>query len=362
MPVREKLLIAMAGAAGLAAAVAILSALAARVLFASAPNWAGLKQTLLAVGWVIGVGAGFYLGAELLHIGPRKQLEALWSDTALWSDIDRFVATIFAEDRDRFLLLLMPAVIVVELIAAWWRVPAWAAWVPRLLIAAAAARVLLHHSVYLPKPGDDDSPLRWTDEQTILYLNALAADLIALWLLLSLLTREEVGLSQAPASGREGGYRSVLPALALTCVGAAVTVIFSGTATDAQLGMALGGALAGAAVVSMFVPSPRAVRGALGMGVVGLFALLISGKFFTELTWPHAALLFGAPLLCWLPELPLVRRLHPWLRAILAMLLVAIPVALAVIESQKQHEEESKPKVPGEVEDDFGDMYPSSGK
>jgi hypothetical protein len=336
MPDPEKILIAMAGAAGLAAAVAVVSALAARALFASAPNWAGLKQTFLALGWVVGVGAGFYLGAVLLHVGPRKQLD---------------------EDRDRFLLLITPAVIIVELIAAWHRIPAWAAWVPRLLIAAAAARVLLHGSIWLPDPEDPDSKRRWTQEQTILSLNALAADLIALWLLLSLLAREEVGLSLAPASGREGGYRSVLPALALTCVGAAVTVIFSGTATDAQLGMALGAALAGAGVVSMFVRSPRAVRGALGIGVVGLFALLVSGKFFAELTWRHAALLFGAPLLCWLPEMPHVSRLHPWLRAVLAAMLVSIPVTLAVTQAQKQHEEESKPKAPSGAEYNPEDMY-----
>src|SRR6516164_9798285 len=203
MPDRDQILIAMAAAAAVSAVVAAGMSLAA--------GWPRrpLKPTLLTLGWVLGVSAGFYLGAVLLQVGPRKQL---------------------AEDRDRFLLLLIPAVIVVELITAWHRIPAWVAWVPRLIIAAVAARVLLHGSSWLPDPEDPDSTRRWTHEQTFLYLNALAADLIAVWILLSRLTRDEPGLSLAPTPGRGGGYRSVLPALALTCVGTAVTVMYSGSA------------------------------------------------------------------------------------------------------------------------------------
>ena len=77
------------------------------------------------------------------------------------------------------------------------------------------------------------------------------------------------------------------------------------------------------------------VKGVLGPGVVGLFAVLVAGRFFGELTTVNAALLFFAPLLCWLPELPYVRTLRPWVRGVAQVVLVAIPVTLAVVQAQR---------------------------
>jgi hypothetical protein len=43
----------------------------------------------------------------------------------------------------------------------------------------------------------------------------------------------------------------------------------------------------------------RAISGAASIGLVGLFALLVSGHFFAELALVHAWILFAAPFLAW---------------------------------------------------------------
>ena len=97
------------------------------------------------------------------------------------------------------------------------------------------------------------------------------------------------------------------------------------------MGFALGAALVGAVIASFLLSGPSDPVGVLGVGVVGLFALLVSGSYFSDLVFLNAALLFFAPLVCWLPEMP------PKLRAIgVRVALAAIPIALAVLLAQQK--------------------------
>src|SRR5262249_10274173 len=120
-------------------------------------------------------------------------------------------------------------------------------------------------------------------------------------------------------------------------------IMLSGYATGGQLALPLAAALVGATVASWALSGPTDVTGPLGLGVVGLFALLVIGRFFGQLTTGHAALLFAAPLLCWLPELPSIRRLRPWLRGLAQVVLVAVPVAVAGAQAQQKFAEASRP-------------------
>ena len=71
-----------------------------------------------------------------------------------------------------------------------------------------------------------------------------------------------------------------------------------------------------------------------------VFALLVAGRFLVEdLSTVHAALLLSAPLLCWEPELPGLRRLRPWQRGVLRIALVLIPVAFCVTQAKWQAEQ-----------------------
>ena len=74
---------------------------------------------------------------------------------------------------------------------------------------------------------------------------------------------------------------------------------------------------------------PDAARSAapIGVAVVGLSSLLVIGRFFGELRTDHAVLLFVAPLLAWIPELPRLRRMPPWARGLLRVLLVGLVVS-----------------------------------
>jgi hypothetical protein len=272
------------------------------------------------VGWVLAVTGGFLAGTLLLGLGPRWPAK---------------------EDRDRFLLVLLPAALVVELIAAFPRVPRWVAWLLRSVVAAGAARVMLHATVYLADPAGPDSK-QWLPEEAALWLGSLGVGLLTVWALLG------ARLHVAPS-------RSVPLVLAVVCGGAAATVMFSGSATDGQLALPLAGALVGATVASLIMPTARGAA-PFSIGLVCLFALLVSGRFFSGLTSPHAVILFTAPLLCWLTEVPYMRQFKPWLRFAACVLVVAIPVAVVVRQAEQAHNATMQPSGDSEGAE-YEDMY-----
>jgi hypothetical protein len=291
-------------------AIVSAAALAAGILLIVSGPWQTANSARMRIGWVLGVGAGFYFGAMLLGSWPRLSL---------------------AESRDRFLLLVLPSAIVAELFAAFSRVPRWIAWLLRAVVAGGAGLVLLHGSVYLEELSGPGSRL-WTPEESAQWLGALAAVLLAGWGLLGRL------MQVAPS-------RSVPLALAVTCAGSAVVIMLCGSLITGQLGVPLAGGLAGAAIASWLLPAPPKGTAAVGVGVVGLFGLLAIGQFFAELPLLLAAILFAAPLLCWLTVLPFISRLRPWLRGGLTLVAVVIAVAIALFLAQKQLAEES-PEAP----------------
>ena len=120
----------------------------------------------------------------------------------------------------------------VELLAAFPKVPRWLIWPLRLVIVAGGARVLLHGTSYitdLTGPGTSE----WSPSLAGLIFAGLAAFEAAVWALVALLAR------RAPGS-------SVPVCLAVTTAGAAVTVMLSGYATGGQIGLPLAAALMGA--------------------------------------------------------------------------------------------------------------------
>jgi hypothetical protein len=277
-------------------------------------------------GWVLGLGVGFFLGCWLLGIRPTWPLQ---------------------QDLDRLLALVFPAVMAVELLAAFPKVPRWLVWSLRLAVAAVSAPLLLHGSSYLT---DLSGPAtrEWSPVQAWLNLGGLAAVLATVWSLLAMLARRAPGLSLALC-------------LAVASAAAAVTVMLSGYATGGQVGLPLAAALVGGtAAVLVLRRSPRQT-GPLGMAIVGLFCLLVIGRFFGELTSAHAILLFCAPLLGWLPELPVLRRLPPWARGLARVILVGALVSAVLLHARSQFIKDfnsSSPAAPNEptVQDymDFG--------
>lgn len=282
---------------------------AAALVWLCAWPWRTSHPVRASVGSVLGVGLGFLAGCWLLGVRPH------WPPQ---------------EDQDRLLLILWPTLIGVELVAAILGRFQGLMWVPRGVIAAAAAWVLLYQSSYLTDlagPGSRE----WTPIQTGLILGGLAVSLAGAWAVLVLLARRT-----AAPPGKKWKGLSIPLTVALACAGAAVTVMLSGYASGGQLGLPLAAALVGAVLASLILAESPDRKGVVGLGIVGLFALLVIGRFFGQLAWSHAALLFSAPLLGWLPELPYVRRMGPLFRGFGRVALTTVPVVVALILAQQK--------------------------
>ncbi len=126
---------AMAAAAGTAAAVLLLCGWFQQLA----------RPTSISVGSVLGAAAGFFVGCWLLGVKPH------WPPR---------------EDQDRLLLVLFPALIAVELTAALPGRISRVAWPLRFGVAAVAARILLHNTIYLADLGFPGTP-QWSPAQSL---------------------------------------------------------------------------------------------------------------------------------------------------------------------------------------------------
>jgi hypothetical protein len=261
----------------------------------------------LKIGWVLGLGAGIYAGCGVLGMVPR------------WPIL---------EDRDRFLVVLLPLALAVEIMAAAAKRPRWLAPSLRLTLAGAAAPILLYNSVYLVDLSGPHSA-EWPPLLAAVILLELAAALAALGELLVLLQAHTV---DRPASA----------ALALTTLAAGVTVMLSGYYQGGLMAMPLAGAGAGVTLASFAAPRlPNNTSRPPGVGVIGLFTVLVIGRFFGALPTDLALCLLFAPLLAWVPEGPGLRRLRPSLRGAMRLVLVAVPLILVVAKALARFNEAS---------------------
>lgn len=287
-------------------AVAVSAAAATLTLLLLAWPWRKGHPLRRRAAWVLALGAGFYAGCGVLGQWPR------WPAP---------------EDRDRFLTILLPLTLSVEIAAAFVVRPRWPVWLLRFGLAAAAAPILLYNSVYLADLSGPHSA-EWPPAEAGVILALLAAALAGPWALLERLQ------ARAPV-------RTAATALALASLAAAVTVMLSGYYQGGLLGLPLAGALAGGALASLVAPARAAAGDGLGFGVIALFAVLVIGRFFGSLPTGPALCLWLAPVLVWLPEAPGIRKLRPGPRAAARLLVVAVPLALVVANAKTRFAEAS---------------------
>jgi hypothetical protein len=225
------------------------------------------------------------------------------------------------EDRARFLTLLVPLTLGIETLAA--ILPSRGlAWVARVSLAIVTAPILLHNSVYLAQLNGRDSA-EWSLAEATVVLGGLAALLAIVWTLLSSLERRT-------------STRSVQGVLILDALATAVTVMLSGYYGAGLLGLGLAGAIAGATLAASAAPPSSSARGSLGMSVIGIFAVVIMGRFFGTLSTGLAACLLLAPLVAWTIELPWLRKLGSAWRAAGRLACVAIPLLVVLIVAQRK--------------------------
>jgi hypothetical protein len=225
------------------------------------------------------------------------------------------------EDRARFLTLLVPLTLVVETLAATLS-SRGVAWIVRLGLAAVVAPILIHDTVYLADLNGPNSA-EWSTAQATLVLCGLAALLALVWAMLSWLQSR----TSTPA---------VLWVLVLDALATAGTVMLSGYYRGGLLGLGLAGAIAGATLASGMAQPQSGTSGSLGMSVIGIFAVVLVGRFFGTLSTGLATSLLLAPLLAWTVELPWLRTLAPGWRSAGRLACVAVPLIVVVIVAQRK--------------------------
>jgi len=262
-------------------AMAMAAATAAIASLATARSSGQRANRFAQVGCLLGVGGGFALGCWWLEIWPS------------WPP---------AHDRGWFLLVLWPAVVLVEAVNAILSRPRWLGWLLRAGIAASAGPVLLYVS-------------SWSTWQTALILGGLTLGLLVEWFLLTKLV-ERTSSPAIPVS---------LTVTAL-CVG--VPMMIGSYFTGGMLGLPLAGTLAGVALATALAPI-RVAKSWIGPGTVGLFALVVMGHFSGTLPATWAIILFASPVLGWMGELPWFRDLQAWQRELLRFCFALTPIGAA---------------------------------
>lgn len=306
-------------------AAAIASAM---VVLAMAGPRRSAGTTWLTWACVLGIGFGLAAGCYLLSV------------RFIWPPV---------KGLDRFITIVVPAVLAIELIAGFQRVPRWAAWFLRISLAAATPRILLHGSVYLS--GADGEWTMWQAGATLIVCGVLLAGVWSLMSWLSLRTQGVLSLTGSENSSPQMGrnrFTTVTPcacslggsipfALSLSILCAGVTVMLAGYIKGGAAAFPLAATVVATTLAAVLVTSrcgipatfnPSAI---IGIGVVGLFGLLFIGRFYGRLSTESALTMLLAPLLCWVTELPLLRNRKPWLVGLVRLALVAIPLVVVLV-------------------------------
>lgn len=218
-----------------------------------------------------------------------------------------------ASALDRFLTIVLPAVLVIELVAAVKRVPSWFAWTLRIILAAAIPGVLLYGSVYL-----GDSSDAWPLDE-----------LIATWALSSLLLAFVCGSLHGLAQRSPGVSISLAVSLAAVCAG--LTIMMAGYIKGGAAAFALAATIGAVTIATRLISKRPDMAAINSIGVVGLFSLLFIGRFFGRLSTGCAVAILLAPVLCWVVELPMLCRRKTWVVGLLRLLLVAIPLLIVLV-------------------------------
>lgn len=216
---------------------------------------------------------------------------------------------------NRFLELLLPAIVFSELLVSTRRLPPWAVWMLRSAVAAAAGRVLLHGSVYLTAD-------RWMGmpTQTALMLSISVVLLLIVWRLL-------LRIAETPAA-------AIVPfAFALSIQSVGIATMLAGYIKGGAASIPLASSVAATIASSLLVRRKVDVRGLVGVASISLYCLILIGCCFGALRPSHGVLLFFAPCLCLVSSLPFIRLQGPRSAAFICLIVVSLPLMIVLIQS-----------------------------
>jgi hypothetical protein len=284
MPDETLIAKAMTAAGGIAAVVALLF---------SWP-WRSPSPRRASIGWALGAAAGVFIGLWLLDVRPTGTL---------------------SDPGQRFLLIVIPAVVTVELVAALTQTK-WA-WVGRFAVAVGILPTILWGTTYLTDSAGPDTR-EWSP-------TVAAGISLAIGTLATLVWAGLVRLR-----GRGTGRIAWLGFGAL-CALMGFAVVYAGYITGLYFGFAAAAILIGPAIATLLVKGP-VHPGALGIAMATFVSLLVFGRFLQPLTTAQTLLLAGASLGFVVADL---LPAGPWLRAAVGAVLLAVPAGFGVMQAKQ---------------------------
>ena len=81
----------------------------------------------------------------------------------------------------------------------------------------------------------------------------------------------------------------------------------------------------------------------MGIGLVSLFSLVWIGRFFGQLTSTDAIVMLLAPSLCWITELPLLRKRSDTAKFAIQLVTVIVSLAILLVEAKREFDEKMGP-------------------
>ena len=232
-----------------------------------------------------------------------------------------------ANALDRFLIIVLPSALGVELLSRMPNAPRWMIWLLRTLLAAITARILLHGSVYL-----DPAFSEWSSGQTYQILGLCGGAQLVHWALLLKLSERRLAATIPLTLG-----------LSILCAGTAM--MLAGYLKGGSAALPLTGAICGVCVAGLltasYSPSVGCSRNQTltSIGILRLYSLLFIGRFFGALTTERAILIFLAPMSCWITELPWLRRLRSWQLVAIRLLAPGLTLLTAMIPAWRDFEQ-----------------------
>lgn len=309
--------------------MALLAAIAVSIIaIAGARRVLRLRAHRLAnVVEVFGITTGLIAGYRVL------QFELVWPP---------------ANSINRFLTIVLPAAVIVELISGFACIPTQSearrlkdagllsifVLILRIGFFASIGRILLHNSVYLGvSPGIEGT---WSDWQMFILLTASAVLLTAMWLLLSSLAKRD-------------GPGSVASSLSMSIMTAGISIMLAGYIKGGVAAFPFAASLLGVVTISQFVrpnersDDGRSMQGTIGLGVTALFSFLWIGYFFGQLPAIDAVVILLAPMLCWVSELSFFRRMSSRRSGLLRLVCVAIPLLIQLLIAKRTFDQKLAP-------------------
>jgi hypothetical protein len=213
---------------------------------------------------------------------------------------------------DRFLVVGLPATILLLLIGKWPTQSRPMQWGLCVLFALCLTTILLHRSVYLQEGLARSGVLLATSAGLLVVAQSLLA---RLW--------------------DHTRQASIPLALAATLFATGLLILMAGYIKGGSVALLWSAALAGTTIAACLSSHRADLRGVTSLAVVLLGGFLFIGRFFGGLTTGCTLLVLVTPLCCWTGELPGIRGWVTWKKECLCLTLVAATL-LAILWSAKQ--------------------------